>query len=102
MTGINNRRVSTLAKLAGAPDAKAAGLRMNVIGNPGIDKATFELYSLAVSAINGCGACVHACPEGKILGLIDGKGFVDDKGQTVFSYAHPLFWAPYSIIGDGS
>lgn len=21
----------------------------------------------------GCGACVHACPEGKILGLIDGK-----------------------------
>lgn len=30
VTGINNRRVSTLAKLAGAPDAKAAGLRMNV------------------------------------------------------------------------
>ncbi|MBI1215921.1 MAG: alkyl hydroperoxide reductase [Alphaproteobacteria bacterium] len=35
-----------------------AGLRMNVIGNPGIDKATFELYSLAVSAINGCSACI--------------------------------------------
>lgn len=37
-----------------------AGLRMNVIGNPGIDKATFELYALAVSAINGCGACVQS------------------------------------------
>lgn len=37
-----------------------AGLRMNVIGNPGIDKATFELYSLAVSAINGCVGCVQA------------------------------------------
>jgi alkyl hydroperoxide reductase subunit D len=35
-----------------------AGLRMMVIGNPGIDKITFELYALAVSAINGCGACV--------------------------------------------
>src|SRR5690606_18231962 len=35
-----------------------ARLRMNVIGNPGIDKTSFELYSLAVSAINGCGACV--------------------------------------------
>jgi alkyl hydroperoxide reductase subunit D len=35
-----------------------AKLRMNVIGNPGVDKADFELYSLAVSAINGCGACV--------------------------------------------
>jgi len=35
-----------------------ARLRMNVIGNPGIDKADFELVSLAVSAINGCGTCV--------------------------------------------
>lgn len=35
-----------------------AGLRMNVIGSPGIDKMTFELYSLAVSAINGCSACI--------------------------------------------
>lgn len=37
-----------------------AGLRMNVIGNPGIDKLTFEIYSTAVSAINGCGMCVKA------------------------------------------
>ena len=35
-----------------------ARLRMNVIGNPGIDKIDFELLSLAVSAINGCGTCV--------------------------------------------
>jgi alkyl hydroperoxide reductase subunit D len=37
-----------------------ARLRMNVIGNPGIDKLDFELLSLAVSAINGCGTCVVA------------------------------------------
>jgi len=37
-----------------------AGLRMNVIGNPGIDKLDFELYALAVSAINGCGMCIDA------------------------------------------
>lgn len=37
-----------------------AGLRMNVMANPGIDKATFELASLAVSAINGCGACLDS------------------------------------------
>jgi alkyl hydroperoxide reductase subunit D len=35
-----------------------ARLRMNVIGSPGIDKVDFELVSLAVSAINGCGTCV--------------------------------------------
>lgn len=37
-----------------------AKLRMNVIGNPGIPKVDFELYSLAVSAINGCGMCMDA------------------------------------------
>jgi lipoyl-dependent peroxiredoxin subunit D len=34
-----------------------ARLRMNIIGNPGIDKLDFELLSLAVSAVNGCGMC---------------------------------------------
>lgn len=37
-----------------------AKLRMNVIGNPGVDKADFELWSLAVSAMNGCKFCVDA------------------------------------------
>lgn len=37
-----------------------ARLRMNVIGSPGIDKLDFELLSLAVSAVNGCGMCVDA------------------------------------------
>lgn len=37
-----------------------AKLRMNVIGNPGVDKVDFELWSLAVSAMNGCQFCVQA------------------------------------------
>ena len=37
-----------------------ARLRMNVIANPGVDKMDFELWSTAVSAINGCGACLDA------------------------------------------
>lgn len=37
-----------------------ANLRMNIIGNPGIEKVDFELMSLAVSAINGCGMCIDA------------------------------------------
>jgi alkyl hydroperoxide reductase subunit D len=40
--------------------ALPAKLRMNVIGNPGIDKIDFELSCLAVSAINGCGMCIDA------------------------------------------
>lgn len=43
-------------------DIKAlpAKLRMNVIAQPGIAKVDFELMSLAVSAINGCGMCLEA------------------------------------------
>ena len=37
-----------------------AKLRMNVIGSPGIDKADFELFGLAVSAMNGCGMCIDS------------------------------------------
>lgn len=37
-----------------------AGLRMTFIAKSGIEKVDFELYSLAVSAINGCGMCMDA------------------------------------------
>ncbi|MCX7552750.1 carboxymuconolactone decarboxylase family protein [Marinicella sp. S1101] len=37
-----------------------AKLRMNVMANPGIDKVDFELISLAVSAIEGCGLCIDS------------------------------------------
>ncbi len=37
-----------------------AGLRMNVLANPGVEKVDFELWSLAVSAINGCGMCLDS------------------------------------------
>jgi len=37
-----------------------AKLRMNVMANPGTSKENFELWSLAVSAVNGCGKCLIA------------------------------------------
>jgi len=36
-----------------------------------------------------------------MMALVDGPGYQNDAGKTEFAYAHPLFWAPYSIIGDG-
>jgi alkyl hydroperoxide reductase subunit D len=48
--------------LASAEDYKTlpTRLRMNVIGKPGVAKADFELWCLAVSAINGCGVCIDS------------------------------------------
>ena len=36
-----------------------------------------------------------------MVSLMDGPGYVGADGKTEFAYAHPLFWAPYTIIGDG-
>lgn len=48
--------------LSSTPDfaTMRAGLRMNGIANHGTDPLTFELISLAVSAINGCGRCIES------------------------------------------
>jgi CHAT domain-containing protein len=37
-----------------------------------------------------------------MMTLLDGPGTLDGSGNTFFTYAHPLFWAPYSVIGDAS
>lgn len=44
--------------LDGKYDDLRAGLRMNIIANPGVAKANFELWCFAVSSINGCPDCV--------------------------------------------
>jgi CHAT domain-containing protein len=36
-----------------------------------------------------------------MLALMDGPGFVDPGSKTEVTYAHPVFWAPYTIVGDG-
>lgn len=38
-------------------------LRMSVIGKPGVEKVDFELWCLAVSAVNGCGLCLDSHDE---------------------------------------
>jgi CHAT domain-containing protein len=36
-----------------------------------------------------------------MMALVDGPGFRDDAGNEIVSYAHPVFWAPYTVVGDG-
>jgi CHAT domain-containing protein len=35
-----------------------------------------------------------------MVALMDGPGYAE-SGKTLFTYGHPMFWAPYTIIGDG-
>lgn len=45
-----------------------AGLRMNRLAQPATNRADFELYSLAVSAVNGCEMCVRAHEKAVVEG----------------------------------
>jgi alkyl hydroperoxide reductase subunit D len=58
--GMNNVFYRGRGFLDGNYDDLRPGLRMNIIGNPGVDTANFELWSFAVSSINGCSHCVGA------------------------------------------
>jgi lipoyl-dependent peroxiredoxin subunit D len=65
--------------LASAPDYKTmpARLRMNVIAKPGVDKVDFELWCLAVSAINGCGVCIDSHEK-----VLRAAGFTTEQVQA--------------------
>lgn len=58
--GMNNVFYRGRGFLEGQYDDLRPGLRMNVIANPGVDKANFELWCFAVSSINGCSHCMVA------------------------------------------
>ena len=62
--------------------AMPAKLRMNVIGNPGVDKVDFELWSLAVSAVNGCGMCLDSHEK-----VVRKAGLTTDQVQAALRIA---------------
>ncbi len=59
-----------------------AKLRMNVLRSHGTDPVDFELWSLAVSAINGCGKCVDAHEK-----VVRDKGISEDNILTTVRVA---------------
>lgn len=59
-----------------------ARLRMNVIGKPGIEKTDFELMSLAVSALAGCGACINSHAK-----VVKGAGVSNEGIQSAVRIA---------------
>lgn len=72
-----------------------AKLRMNIIGNPGVDKTDFELWSLAVSAINGCGMCIDS-HEQQLLG----HGVSKEQIQTAVRIASVVHAAAVTLDGE--
>jgi len=78
-----------------------AKLRMNVIGNPGVDKGDFELWSLAVSAMNGCKYCVDA-HEGQLRahGIDSAKIQTAVRIASVMAAASAILTAEAAMAAD--
>lgn len=87
------------AHLVASPEYRTmpARLRMNVIGNPGVDKVDFELWSLAVSAINGCGACLDS-HEREVVG----KGLSREAVQDAVRIASVIHAVAVTLGAEGS
>ena len=58
--GMNNVYYRFTHLVGGDYHKLPAKLRMNVMAKPGVEKVDFELWSLAVSAVNGCGMCMES------------------------------------------
>lgn len=72
-----------------------AKLRMNVIANPGVDKIDFELWSLAVSAVNGCGMCLDAHEK-----VVRKGGMSAEQVQTALRIAAAVHAAAAVLTGE--
>jgi alkyl hydroperoxide reductase subunit D len=77
--------------------ALPAKLRMNVIGNPGVDKVDFELWSLAVSAVNGCGMCLDAHEK-----VVRKGGLTTEQVQTALRIAASVHAAAAVMTGEAA
>ena len=56
---------------------KPARLRMNRLAKPAANKIDFELFALAVSALNACGTCVEAHEKAVIEGGLTDQHVLD-------------------------
>lgn len=74
-----------------------AKLRMNIIGNPGVEKVDFELWSLAVSAVNGCGMCLDSHEK-----VVRKDGLSADQVQAALRIAATVNAAAAILDGEAA
>jgi len=74
-----------------------ARLRMQVMANPGVPAQDFELWSLAVSAIHGCGMCMDAHTR-----KARGEGVKPEAVQDVIRVAAVVHAVAVTLDGEAA
>jgi alkyl hydroperoxide reductase subunit D len=90
--------------LAKNPDflTMPARLRMNVIANPGVEKVDFELWSLAVSAVNGCGRCIEAHEDTLLKAGVAKEAIQDAVRIAAIIYSVAVTLEDPAVDADGA
>jgi CHAT domain-containing protein len=80
-----------------------AGARALLVSNwPVHSGATAVLtQDLFQRQVKSSGLSRAAALKGTLSYMIDEGAFKDEQGRKVYSYSHPLFWAPFTLVGDG-
>ncbi len=83
--------------VGGAYPTMPAKLRMNVMARPGVDKVDFELWSLAVSAINGRGMCMESHEK-----VVRQGGLSAEQVQTAVRIASVVHAVAATLEGEAA
>jgi lipoyl-dependent peroxiredoxin subunit D len=93
--GMNNVYYRFVHLVGGDYERLPARLRMNVIGKPGVEKVDFELWSLAVSAVNGCGMCLTSHEK-----VVREGGLSQEQVQTAVRIAAVVHAVAATLDGE--
>jgi len=98
--GIGSEAVSGLGRAFFYSGARALLVTMWPVETTSANKLTTELFRYQKEDKSLSRALAH---QKSMVKLMDGPGLKDHTtGEIVASYAHPFFWAPFVVIGEGS
>ena len=80
-----------------------AGARALLVSNWPVETVAARLLMTEMFRLQGAEPALLKAEalRRSMLSLMDGPGARDGAGRrTLYTYAHPLFWAPFVIVGD--
>jgi len=95
--GMNNVYYRFTHLVGGDYPSLPARLRMNVMARPGVEKVDFELWSLAVSAINGCGMCMESHEK-----IVRHGGLTQEQVQSAVRIAAVVHAVAATLDGESA
>ena len=81
-----------------------AGTRALLVSNWPMETTSAKLLTVGLfkHQVSNSGLVRADALQQSMLSLLDSPVFLDSEtNQPLFSYAHPFFWAPFSLGADG-